>query len=353
MVTLTVNPAQFASSPSSFLSQQSFAQKILNFTFYLSQNPATPQPNLYTGLGGIQSNQLSFAGLRASCRISNATGPSGSMADVHIWGLPQSVMNQLTTTGMIGNLAANNQIQISAGVSTGSDASAAAANAAPPQGFPVVFGGAIALAVGDYNQMPNVPLHIIAKGGFNSAMTSSVPTSYTGKTSVVKIMQTFAGQLKSPNGQPVIFENNGVTTQLSNPYFPGNLLQQIDQAASQAGIFAQIVDGGTKLAIWPTTGARKTQNIPLISPSTGMIGYPTFGGQAGMMWVRMVYNPNVTFGGQINVQSSIPQANGIWNVRVLDYALDSLVPDGEWMIVAQVQSASSPLPTPTAPTVIQ
>ena len=346
MTSITVNPATF-SPAAAFTGQQSFAQKIINFTFFLSQNSGTAQPNTFAG---TNSNQLSVAGLRSRVRITNASPPTGSTADISIWGLPPQIINQLTSTGVIGNKLVGNGIVVNAGVSARSDASAAAANVQPPQGFPTVFGGTIWYAFGDYNAQPEVPLIISATAGLSAAVLSTVPTSYTGKTSVSAIFQKFANQLKTPGGQSVAFENNGVSGSLSNPYFPGTLSQQIDSAARAAGINAQLVDGGTKLAIWPLGGARTSiTNIPLVSPSTGMIGYPTFSPN-GYMYVKTIFNPDITYGGQIRVQSSVPQANKTWWVWQLDLALDSLLPGGEWMAFVQCRSANPLTPTPSVPT---
>ena len=61
-----------------------------------------------------------------------------------------------------------------------------------------------------------------------------------------------------------------------------------------------------------------------------MVGYPSFANN-GWLVVNMIYNPDVVFGGNIQVQSDIPQANKTWTVYKLDLALDTLVPDGDWI----------------------
>jgi hypothetical protein len=208
----------------------------------------------------------------------------------------------------------------------------------------VIFGGTIYFAFGDYNNMPDVPFRFSAKAGLYNQVQSVPATSYQGSASIVSIMQAFAGRLSVP------LENNGVTGTLQSPYYPGSLMQQIYQAAEHADIFAQLVDGATKLAIWPKTGYRTSQTkIPLISPDTGMIGYPTFG-QNSYLYVRALYNPDVLFKGTIQIQSSLPQARGTWVVQKMDLVLDSLLPGGDWMMILQCWPVSAAAPPPPSVT---
>ena len=340
---LTVNKASSQSSASStFESQSSFAQKILNFTFQLNPNPSTPQPAGSTVTGG--GNAVNLSGYRSRCRITNATVPMGSTCECAIFGMSPDLMNRYTAVGPSINSINRNNVIISAGAANNASASAANANQAPPSGFPVIFGGTINFAFGDYNNMPDVPFRFSARAGLYNQVQSVVPTSYQSTASIVSIMQAFADHLGVP------LENNGVTGNLQTPYYPGSLMQQIYQAAEHAGIFAQLVDGATKLAIWPQTGYRTSQTkVPLISPDTGMIGYPTFGSNS-YLYVRALYDPDVLFKGTIQIKSSLPQAQGTWVVQKMDLVLDSLLPGGDWMMVLQCWPANAAAPPPPSVT---
>jgi hypothetical protein len=46
---------------------------------------------------------------------------------------------------------------------------------------------------------------------------------------------------------------------------------------------------------------------------TGLIGYPSFGAN-GWLTVKMLYNPNVYFMGNVQIESSLKQANKTWTV---------------------------------------
>jgi hypothetical protein len=66
----------------------------------------------------------------------------------------------------------------------------------------------------------------------------------------------------------------------------------------------------------------------LISPETGLVGYPAYTGQG--IALRTLYNPSVGYGSEINVESILTPACGTWVVNRLAYDLESKVPDGNW-----------------------
>ena len=135
------------------------------------------------------------------------------------------------------------------------------------------------------------------------------------------------------------FENNGVDVKLSNPYLHGALMQQMELVGKAADI-GWFIDGTTStLAIWPKNGSRGG-SIPVISPQSGMIGYPSF--ERVFLRVRTIFNPLIKQGGQIQIPRSEPitAARGIWQVIRIEASLSSQVPDGPWeMEVLAVNSA--------------
>ena len=218
---ITIPASKFAAAsslPSTFASQPSFTQKLLNFAITLDASAQTPQPTSFADMSGSASGTYTITGARARVRISHALALAGSTADVSIFGLSQSLMNQLATLGVIVNSVSKSQILVSAGASSLDDASSAAASGSPLAGFPVVFGGTIYFAYGDYKNMPNVPLHITANGGLINNVASVAPASFSGSSDIVSIMQSFADKLGVP------LENNDVNATLANGYFPGTLL---------------------------------------------------------------------------------------------------------------------------------
>jgi hypothetical protein len=135
------------------------------------------------------------------------------------------------------------------------------------------------------------------------------------------------------------FENSGVTGKLSNPYFPGSARSQAQACARAAGI-SMIIDNG-KLAIWPKNGSRNGA-VPLISPQTGMIGYPSYTALGIML--KTLFNPSIGFGGKIKVQSELPAACGEWAVYSLDHDLEAMMPNGRWFSTVMAYNPKYPTP---------
>ncbi len=81
------------------------------------------------------------------------------------------------------------------------------------------------------------------------------------------------------------------------------------------------------LSIWPRGGYRAGQ-IPIISPDTGMVGYPSFT-QSGVV-VKTLFNSAIRFGQLVSVQSSLQGATGQYRVQKLAHDIESEMPGGKW-----------------------
>lgn len=301
---------------------ETFTQKRLEFSVQLANNPQTNQPNTFSESG---TDQVTITDKRSSVRIQNSGAPSSSAAQVLIYGLSESIANQLSTLGMVLNLVPKNTLTIKAGDDAGMTA---------------VFSGTIAEAYGDFSAAPDAPFIMNCQAGLADATANVPPTTFSQQTDVATIMAGFARQMN------VGFENNGVTTQLPASYFSGSVQTQMREAAKHAGINAEIVNGNV-LAIWPRFGSRNTARVPVIArpPNGSMIGYPSFT-QQGIL-ARNLFLPDIAFGGKVNIQTDVKQlqkANGIWTIYKLDLALDSQVPRGQWMSSFYCYNSDSPNP---------
>jgi hypothetical protein len=308
-----------------------FTEKLISVSVQLASNPGTNQPNVFMLPDGTSSSSATFsdpatgAQLRTSVRIQNHGAPAYNTAQIQIFGLPLSIMNQLSTLGMQINLVPKNTVTVQAGDAV--------------SGLSTVFTGTIQQAYGDFNAMPNAPLILDCRFGLDAGTALAKSASYQGATSVPQIMQNFATQLGCG------FENNGVTGSLSNPYFRGSLIDQIAACRDHAGIGAEFVDGGTTLSIFPKFGSRSTPSPPLISAIPGVgdgIAYPSYT-QQGIL-VHTLFNPAIKFFGQVQVQSNLPKATGMWVVHKLDLALDAMLPNGEWKMGCYCYSPTSSTP---------
>lgn len=304
----------------------SFTRRLLEVSVRLAPDAKTGQPITFAG-SGLDTTTLS--GFRVASRVQSNGSPAGSTASVTVWGMDESKMNQLSSLGIVIDQIARNTLTLSAGDDT--------------VGLTPVFSGTIIRAYGGYNQQPNVGFTFECQTGLADNIVPATASSFQGAVDVADVMAGFARQMG------LGFENNGVTTKTKNTYLAGNIEEQMRDYADHANINAERVNGNTVLAIWPKGGSRTSvTNIPLISPETGMIGYPNFAAN-GYIEVRMIFNPQVAFGARIKVQSSLPPANKTWIVYSLDLSLDSQIPNGQWMASAMCYPEGITPPIPPRP----
>lgn len=286
-----------------------FAQRQLTISFSLD-----------SGTFDGSNNTVTLSGYRAHALVQHAGGPSDGTLDLTIYGMKQSIMNQLATLGQRYNLLTKNTIVVQAGDKNGGTPS-------------TVFIGYIISADADFNAQPEVSFHVTAHTLGPQAVAPVAASSFRGSADVATIMQSLATTMG------LQFENSGVQGKLMNPYFSGSAKSQMRDCARAAGINATVIDG--KLCIWPKRGFRNGQ-VPLVSPDTGMKGYPTFNA-LGIM-VETLYNPSIGFGQKINVQSSLPPANGEFTVYRLDHDLASELPGGNWHSTILAFNPKLPVP---------
>lgn len=255
--------------------------------------------------GSSQNNQITLQGYRAVANIDKAGGMMMGTLRAQIFGVSQSDMNSITTLQWKPKAFIPNTVQVFA--IDGNQET-------------LVFSGNIVNAWGNYQAMPNVFLMIQAQAAYFNQMQAVAPTSFKGPIDVVAAMSQLAQNMG------LIFENNEVSgIILQNQYLPNTYLEQAKTLAAAAGIW-MYVDGDI-LAITPENQPRN-KPIPVISPSTGMKGYPTFDG-VGVNF-QTLFNPSITFGGSIQIETSIPQAAGVWIATSIAYNLESEKPDGQW-----------------------
>jgi len=275
----------------------SFVQRLINVQFSLGTGT----------FGNTGFDTVTLSALRTSCEITIG-GLTSNAAQVRISGMTFQMMAQLMTMGVQPQTgtARRNLITIQAGNASG---------------MATVFQGTIFNAFFDGSQMPETTFYVLANGTFLPQLKPVPPSGYAGNAAVSNIMANLAGQIGAT------FENNGVTTTLSNPYFPGTAMQQIEACAKAANVGVCLDPASNTLAIWPTNGTRGG-SVPIVSADTGMIGYPTL--QPSGLIVRTLYNPSIQIFGKIQVQSQLPMANGVWQVTSAVHDLESMQPGGRW-----------------------
>jgi hypothetical protein len=283
----------------------SFLRRKINLTFRLGRDTNGVQ---YTFTEG-DFDTVTVEGLRIQATIANAGPPSMGQASIVVHGLTSSLQNQLSSVTRLndGQIATRfAQMVVEAGDDTG---------------MSTIFQGQVSLAQIDASGAPDIRLNVAAHAGLYEAVKTAAPMSFPGVADVATIMQNLATQ----NGYA--FENSGVKTQLWTPYFHGSPRQQMEACAAAANI-NWALDSGT-LAIWPK-GASRNAELPLISTSTGMIGYPSNQGLGGSITVKTLFNPQLIIGRPCQVQSSLPFANGNFVMFQVSHDLESETPNGLW-----------------------
>lgn len=260
---------------------------------------------LGTGKFGSSNNDtITLQGFRAIADIDKAGGMMMGTLRAKVFGVKQVDMNSVTTLQWKAGLLIPNTVEVFA-----IDGAAET----------LVFAGNIVNAWADYQSMPDVYLHIQAQSAFFNALKAVPPRSFKGGVDVASVMAQIARDLG------YTFENNGVATQLTDVYLPNTGMEQAKDLARAAGCDLYLDD--KILAITPPNVPRKVI-IPLISPASGLVGYPTFDG-VGVNF-QTLFNPAVTFGGSVKLETDVQQAAGEWVVTSVGHRLESEKPGGAW-----------------------
>lgn len=275
----------------------SFARRRLGVTIRIGRGK--------DGEDGADVHELP-AGLRIRADITVAGGEVMGSATLRIYGLTLDLMNQVSTLGLSTKRTRSNTITISAGDEGGA--------------LSQVFEGTIQEANHDFGGSPETCLAIQAYAGMRDKLRPVPAVSYRGGVDVALVLRDIASRAG------MTFANNGVSVILTDPNFPGTALDQINAACEHAHIEHDI--SNNQLTIWPMGGSRGGQ-VALISPETGMQGYPMVGGN-NYLRISTLFNPSLARGSQVRIDSQIPQARGLWTIYLLSHALESETPGGNW-----------------------
>jgi hypothetical protein len=285
----------------------SFVERKLRLTFQLGTG----------SFGESGETTVVVSDLRISTTITKSGLATMPSAEVRVYGLTLSVMNQLSSLDVnLTGQVRKNTLQIEAGDDSGN--------------FALIFVGTIMSAFVDMSGAPDSPFFIIATTLGFEAGKSIPPTSFKGSVQVATVLEGLATLMQ------LSFENNGVTTVVSNPYLAGTARDQVLKVIDAAHIEWNGGDNGV-LAIWPKRGSRGG-SVPLISADSGMVGYPVF--QSIGPIVKCVFNPAISIGGKVQIQSILTPCNGIFCVWTMQHDLETQTPGGQWFTTMQTTNLS-------------
>lgn len=254
--------------------------------------------------GSSNHDTITLQGFRATADIDKAGGMMMGTLRAKIYGVKQVDMNSITTLMWKPGTRIANTVEVYA-----IDGAAET----------LVFAGNIINAWGDYQNMPDVYLHIQAQACYFNGLQAVRPLSIKGGIDVAVVMARIAKDMG------LVFENNNVSVMLTDVYVANTLKEQALELARAANFSLYIDD--KILAITNKYAPRKGL-IPEISPASGLVGYPTFDG-VGVNF-KTLFNPAVTFGGSIKLVTDLPQAAGEWIVTSVAHRLESEKPGGAW-----------------------
>ena len=279
-----------------------YSQKLLRATLIL------PQANF----PGTSSNTLTLVGYRMLAAIEQGGGYPNTLT-LTVFGMRQDDMNAVTVLWAGATATAVNAealIQLEAS----SDGVA----------WTQLYEGRFVEAAPEYTDAPNVHLHVLAQTGYGLQLQIAPPTSYRGSASVAAIAAYIAGEMG------FTLQANGVTGNLSTPYYPGTYMDQFRQLCEHANLDFYF-DSNNILAICPRGQPRQGLGAPpVFSPQlNNLVGFPTV--QRFGIHVDVLWTPPLTLGGLLEVAGSIvPGANGTWLGFKATHNLESLQPDGAW-----------------------
>jgi len=272
----------------------SFAERVLKFTF-----------------SGAKSGSFSAAGLRAAANIQSYPGRAGTTAQVKIWGLTLDQMNAYSS--VIPALVAAEQFNL---VIEAGDLG---------QPLTQLLNGPILRSFIDLSGAPDSAFIVTMINTFLAA-TPIASQSHPGITAQDRIASICAAA-------GLTFDNSaGATAPQNNQTTYGSAIDQIARIATAAKFEWKI--NGKTLSIWPKNGSVDDVVID-VGPNTDpkMVGYPGYW-EAGLI-VTSLFNQQVQIGRKMNVvDSSIPKANGRWQIIQAQSELTTMLPKGPWFTTA-------------------
>lgn len=259
------------------------------------------------GEGG--EDTVTLTGHRVSADITNVYGPGMGQAAVRLWGLRKDLLAKVSSLNQATEALRRNRLVLRAGDEV--------------TGMSTVFDGTITLSQFDANAQPEVALNIIAHSGLFEAVKPTAGLSYRGAADAAVILANIA-QVAG-----LVFENSGVSAILRTPALKGTAREMIESICQ--AVQADFVIEGKTLAVWPKGGKRDGM-VPLISPKTGLVGYPAYGSsaQGRQIVLTTLFNPAIRNGGMVKVESDLDVANGEWQTFKICHELDAELPNGHW-----------------------
>lgn len=285
----------------------SFTQKKLRATLRLADDSST----VFNSSG---DNTLIIDELRMSAKIT-ANARQATELNLNIWGLREDDMNAMTAAWLDPQAIRDNTVTLEADSG---------------DGYRLVFQGTIIEAQPDFRKAPDVPFQVLAMISYFNLINIAQPLSFQGAVSIDVLGRYFADQLG------MSYQNGGAQAVLNDPYFPGTVFDQLREACKAASV--DFYFQGKTLVITPLLKPLSDVPAVILSPSSGLIGYPMYT-RRGLV-VTAIYDPAFQCASAIEIQGSrVKGANGRWYPFSMELDLNANLPNGVWIATLQCNKA--------------
>lgn len=256
------------------------------------------------------TNRIVAENLRTSCSVQFGGGAIVPTADIAIYGLNMQAMNKLMRIRWQDIQSLQNIVRIDAG-EEGSE-------------LTLVYEGQITFGYIDMSSAPDAAFRIRSTAAAYDMFNPASPITYAGPTSVV---QAIAG-LCAKMGR--LFENSGVPASLmmEDVTLVDTDMNKVRKLCKDYQIDLYVEQNVITIA---PRGAPRIMRVPVLTPKTGLIGYPIPTMQG--IELQCLYDPFVRFGGLVRIRDSLLEtANGEWRVFGVTIDLESIIPGGKWFM---------------------
>ena len=290
-------------------------RKVIRVTIRLNGRDKEGKPEVFTSEG--EYNQLQSTGLRVMCNIINGNGATSPTANIQIYGLALDKMLKLMRIQWNTMGAIMNTVLIEAG----------------EQGKPLVrvYEGNITFAKIDMANAPNVSLNIESQSAIVDSLMPAQSKVFEANTDAATMIEEICKDMKYQ------FENNGASKIIADGgTYNGTRMGMIKQIAEIADFDLYIEQNN--IAICPKGGPR-TIPVPIISPKSGLIGYP-ISDVRGVSF-KAFYDPLIRFGGLVEIRDSTlgETVNAKWRIFGTTVTIEANLDGGAWFIECNASPA--------------
>ncbi|PXW42176.1 hypothetical protein DET57_114168 [Klebsiella oxytoca] len=253
-----------------------------------------------------QKDPIRLSGYRVEMTMQNAGGRSGSSLDLAIYNINMDLAQRIAGTNGWSTKFRQDWVSILAGDQNHKD---------------LIFQGNTYEAFIDFNNMPDVPLRLRANAAYYYRVLTAAPNSYKGPVDAVEMIESITKFIGYN------FVNNGVKPViLTDMYAFGSAINQICEIADAARIGLTIHN--KEIQISPN-GEIQTDIITEVSPSTGMLGYPTVTSRGVL--INHIFLPYLKRQGLIRLVTDNKSASGVLKVTAIEHNIASKVQGGPWV----------------------